>query len=191
MPLLLYWEEAMLPYWEASFKLQELLVELRDVARWTNVGGPIPVGGRPIYSSSEVPISRTNTEGIVKIIRKITNSPPDPDSEGSYELVPNSAGHPSNTSPSQPPAKRLQSQVNPSIPRAFQPTLATIPPASPNSSHTRPTLNPAVRPSPIQKLRNSPIVTSQKLQPVANTNRIREELSPLPFPATQVFQCRD
>ncbi|MBW0496873.1 hypothetical protein O181_036588 [Austropuccinia psidii MF-1] len=22
----------------------------RDVARWTNVGGPIPVGGRPIYS---------------------------------------------------------------------------------------------------------------------------------------------
>ncbi|MBW0508836.1 hypothetical protein O181_048551 [Austropuccinia psidii MF-1] len=26
----------------------------RDVARWTNVGGPTPVGGRPIYSSSEV-----------------------------------------------------------------------------------------------------------------------------------------
>ncbi|MBW0554194.1 hypothetical protein O181_093909 [Austropuccinia psidii MF-1] len=33
----------------------------RDVARWTDVGGPIPVGGRPIYSSSEVPISRINT----------------------------------------------------------------------------------------------------------------------------------
>ncbi|MBW0593475.1 hypothetical protein O181_133190, partial [Austropuccinia psidii MF-1] len=35
----------------------------RDVARWTNVGGPIPIGGRPIHYSSEVPISRTNTDG--------------------------------------------------------------------------------------------------------------------------------
>ncbi|MBW0531043.1 hypothetical protein O181_070758 [Austropuccinia psidii MF-1] len=32
----------------------------RDVARWTNVGGPLPVGGRPIYSITEVPISRIN-----------------------------------------------------------------------------------------------------------------------------------
>ncbi|MBW0545408.1 hypothetical protein O181_085123 [Austropuccinia psidii MF-1] len=79
----------------------------RDLARWTNVGGPIPVGGRPIYSSSEVPISRTNTEGIVQKIRQISNSPPDTDAEGSDELdgeevevVPNSSGHPSNTSPS-------------------------------------------------------------------------------------------
>ncbi|MBW0549599.1 hypothetical protein O181_089314 [Austropuccinia psidii MF-1] len=122
----------------------------RDVARWTNVGGPISVGGRPIYSSSEVPISRTNTEGIVKRIRPIGDSPPDPDAEGSeeVEVVPNSAGHPSNTSPSQPPAKRLQSQVIPSTPRTFQPTLATIPtsipPASPHSSHTSPALNPEV-----------------------------------------------
>ncbi|MBW0498497.1 hypothetical protein O181_038212 [Austropuccinia psidii MF-1] len=82
----------------------------RDVARWTNVGGPIPVGGKPIYSSSEVPISRINTEGIVKRIRQIADSPPDPDAEGSEELdgeeaevVPNSAGYPSNNSPSQPP----------------------------------------------------------------------------------------
>ncbi|MBW0589831.1 hypothetical protein O181_129546 [Austropuccinia psidii MF-1] len=52
----------------------------RDVARWTNVGGPIPVGGRPIYSSSEVPISRINTEGVVKRIRRIADSPTDPDS---------------------------------------------------------------------------------------------------------------
>ncbi|MBW0563755.1 hypothetical protein O181_103470 [Austropuccinia psidii MF-1] len=58
----------------------------RDVARWTNVGGPIPIGGRPIFSSSEVPISRINTEGIVKRIRQIANSPPDPDAEGSDEL---------------------------------------------------------------------------------------------------------
>ncbi|MBW0493918.1 hypothetical protein O181_033633 [Austropuccinia psidii MF-1] len=122
------------PYWEASFKRQEVFVEKRDVDRWTNVGGPIPVGGRPIYSSSEVPISRINTEGIVKRIRQIADSPPDPDVEGSDELdgeevevIPHSAGHPSNSSPSQPPAKRFQGQVIPSTPRNFQPTLATIP----------------------------------------------------------------
>ncbi|MBW0571863.1 hypothetical protein O181_111578 [Austropuccinia psidii MF-1] len=135
-----------------------------DVARWTNVGGSI-------YSSSEVPISRINTEGIVKIIRLIANSPPDPDAEGSDELdgeeaevIPHSAGHPSNSSPSQLPAKRFQNQVIPSTPRNFQPTLSTIPtsipPASPHSSHIRPALNPAVRPSPIQQSRNSPIVNS-------------------------------
>ncbi|MBW0567415.1 hypothetical protein O181_107130 [Austropuccinia psidii MF-1] len=157
MPLLLHWEEAMRPYWEASFKRQDVLVEQRDLARWTNVGGPIPVGGRPIYSSSEVPISRINTEGIVKRIRQTANSPPDPHAEGSDELygeevevVPNSSGHRSNTSPT----KRFQIQVIPSTPQTFQPTLATIPtsipPASPHSSHTRPSLNPAVRPSPIQ-----------------------------------------
>ncbi|MBW0514411.1 hypothetical protein O181_054126 [Austropuccinia psidii MF-1] len=50
----------------------------RDVARWTNVGGSIPVGGRPIYLSSELPISRIKTEGVVKRIRRTTNSTPDP-----------------------------------------------------------------------------------------------------------------
>ncbi|MBW0495233.1 hypothetical protein O181_034948 [Austropuccinia psidii MF-1] len=86
----------------------------RDVARWTNVGRPIPVGGREIYSSSEVQISRLNNEGIVKRIIKIANSPPDADAEGSDELggeegelVPHSAGHPSNTSPYQPPCKKF------------------------------------------------------------------------------------
>ncbi|MBW0592316.1 hypothetical protein O181_132031 [Austropuccinia psidii MF-1] len=62
---------------------------------------------------------------------------------------------------------------------------------SPHSSHTRPDLNPAVRPSPIKHPRNSPIVTSQQLQPVASTSKRRDELSPLPSPAAQVFQCRD
>ncbi|MBW0550337.1 hypothetical protein O181_090052, partial [Austropuccinia psidii MF-1] len=90
------------------------------------------------------------------------------------EVVPNYAVHQSNTSPSQPPSKRFQSQVIPSIRRNFQPTLATIPTSSPHSSHTRPALNPEVRPSPIQKPRNSPIVTSQQLQPVAGTSRRRE-----------------
>ncbi|MBW0584734.1 hypothetical protein O181_124449 [Austropuccinia psidii MF-1] len=103
------------------------------------------------------------------------------------EVIPHSAGHPSNSSPSQPPAKRFQSQVIPSTPKNFQPTLATIPtsipPSSPHSSHTRPALNPAVRPSPI--------VNPQQLQPVASTSRRREELSPLPFPAAKAFQPRD
>ncbi|MBW0493483.1 hypothetical protein O181_033198 [Austropuccinia psidii MF-1] len=82
----------------------------RDVERWTNVGGPIPVDSRPIYSSSEVPISRNNTEGVVKWIRQITNPPPDPDAEGSDELdgeevevVNNPVVHKSSASTSQPP----------------------------------------------------------------------------------------
>ncbi|MBW0561075.1 hypothetical protein O181_100790 [Austropuccinia psidii MF-1] len=93
-----------------------VFMKKRDVARCTNVGGPIPVGDRPIYSRSEVPISRINTEGKVKRIRQIAASSPDPDAEGSdeldgeeFEVIPHSAGHPSNSSPSQPPAKRFQS----------------------------------------------------------------------------------
>ncbi|MBW0525192.1 hypothetical protein O181_064907 [Austropuccinia psidii MF-1] len=146
----------------------------RDVARWTNIGGPIPVGGRPIYSSSEVPISRTNTEGVVKIVkrvRRIDDSPTDPDAEGSDELD------------------------VPRTPRTFQPILAsiptTIPPPSPSTSHSRPALNPEVRPSPVQQSRNSPITTSHQLQPVASSSRRRDGLSPLPFPAAQVFQRRE
>ncbi|MBW0566739.1 hypothetical protein O181_106454 [Austropuccinia psidii MF-1] len=148
--------------------------EQRDVARCTNVGGSIPVGGRPIYSSSEVPISRINTEGVVKRIRRIADSPTDPDAEGSDELdgaevevVPHLVGHPSSNSSAQPFANRLQSQVIPSTPRTLQPVLAsiptTIPPSSPSTSHSRPALNPAVRPSPSQQPRNSPITTSQQL----------------------------
>ncbi|MBW0565723.1 hypothetical protein O181_105438 [Austropuccinia psidii MF-1] len=168
----------------------------RDVARWTSVGGPIPVGGRPIYSSSEVPISRTNAEGVVKLvkrIRRIDDSATDPDSEGSDELygeevqvVPHSVGHPSSNASTKPLANRFQSQVIPSTPRTFQPILAsiptTIPPPSPSTSHARPALNPAVRPSPVQKSRNSPITTS---------SRRRDGLFPLTFNAAQVFQRRE
>ncbi|MBW0575749.1 hypothetical protein O181_115464, partial [Austropuccinia psidii MF-1] len=143
----------------------------------TNVGGPIPVGGRPIYSSSEVPISRINTEGIVKRIRLISNSPPDPDAEGSDELDAS--------------CQEIPKSNHPQYPQNFQSTLSTIVPASPHSSHTRPALSSAVRPSPIQQPSNSPIVTSQQLQPVASTSRRREELSPWPFPAAPVFQHRD
>ncbi|MBW0495750.1 hypothetical protein O181_035465 [Austropuccinia psidii MF-1] len=111
----------------------------RNVARWTNVGGPIPVGGRPIYSRSAVPISRINTEGVVKPIRQISNSPPDLDAEGSDELdgeevefVNNPVGHQSSASPSQPPSTRFQSRLIASTPRNFQPTLATIPASLPS-----------------------------------------------------------
>ncbi|MBW0495858.1 hypothetical protein O181_035573 [Austropuccinia psidii MF-1] len=128
----------------------------RDVARWINVGGSIPVGGRPIYSSSAVPISRINTEGTVKRIRRIANSQPDPDAEGT------------------------SSQNIPGTPRNFQPTLAAIPSSlphsSPSSSHTRPSINPVVRPSPIQQSRASPIVTSQQFKAEARSIRRREEL---------------
>ncbi|MBW0550536.1 hypothetical protein O181_090251 [Austropuccinia psidii MF-1] len=147
-----------------DFPVPEALTLAEDVARCTNVGGPIPVGG-----SDEL--------------------------DGEVEVVPKSAGHPSNTSSSQPPAKRFQIQVIPSTPRPFQPTLATIPtsipPASPHPYHTRPPLNPEERPSPIQQPRNSPIVTSQQLQPVASTSRRREEHSPFPLPSTHVFQRSD
>ncbi|MBW0593008.1 hypothetical protein O181_132723, partial [Austropuccinia psidii MF-1] len=174
----------------------------RDVARWTNVGGSTPVGGRPSFSSSEVPISRINTECVVKRIRGIADSPPDLDAEGSDELdgeevevVNNWVGHQSRTSPSQPPTQIFQSCPIPSTPRSFQPALATIttslPPASPSSSHSRPAINPELRPSSIQQSRASPIVTSQQLKPEASSSRRREELSHFPFPDTQVFQQRD
>ncbi|MBW0525168.1 hypothetical protein O181_064883 [Austropuccinia psidii MF-1] len=78
---------------------------------------PTPDGtSGPIYSSSEVSISRINTEGVVKQIRQIANSPPDPDVEGSDELdsqeaevVHNSSGQQSSTSPSRHPSKSFQS----------------------------------------------------------------------------------
>ncbi|MBW0483091.1 hypothetical protein O181_022806 [Austropuccinia psidii MF-1] len=165
--------------------------------------GPNPdVGGRPIYSSSAVPIFSINTEGLVKQIRRIANSPPDPDYKGCDELdgeevevVNSPIGHQSSFSSSQPPVKRFQSCLIPSTPRNSQPTLATIPtslpPASPSSSHTRSAMIPGVRPSPIQESRTSPAVTSQQLQPLASFSRIREELAHLLFPSTQVFQQRD
>ncbi|MBW0534573.1 hypothetical protein O181_074288 [Austropuccinia psidii MF-1] len=107
--------------------------------RWINAGGPIPIGGRPRYSSSEVPISRINTEGVVKRIRRISDSPTDPDAEGSDELYGEEV----------PLDSRFQSQAIPSTPRTSQPVVASIPtslpPASPSPSHDRPALNQAVR----------------------------------------------
>ncbi|MBW0554887.1 hypothetical protein O181_094602 [Austropuccinia psidii MF-1] len=118
-----------------------------------------------------------------------------PTSDGTSGFSNFEVGHPSSTSSSQPLANRFHSHIIPSTPRTFQPTLAAIPtslpPASPSPSHSRPALNQAVRPSPIQKPRNSPITTSQHLQPMASSSRRRDGFSPLPFPAAQVFQRRD
>ncbi|MBW0585838.1 hypothetical protein O181_125553, partial [Austropuccinia psidii MF-1] len=144
--------------------------------------------------SSEVPISRINTEGVVKRIRRIADSPTDPDAEGSDELdgegvevVPHLVGHPSSNSSAQPLANRFQSQVIPSTPRTFQQVLASVP-CSASTTHARPSLNPEVRLSPSQKPRNSPITTSQQLQCMASSSRRRDGLSSLVFPATQVFK---
>ncbi|MBW0491901.1 hypothetical protein O181_031616 [Austropuccinia psidii MF-1] len=152
----------------------------RDVARWTNVGGPIPVG--------------------VNRIRRIADSPPDPDAEGRDELdgeeveVPHLVGHQSSTSSSQPLANRFPSHIIPSAPQTFQPTLPAIPTsllaASPSPPNSSPAFNQAVRQSPIQKPRSSPITIFQHLQPMASSSRRRDVFSPLPFPAAQVFQRR-
>ncbi|MBW0566285.1 hypothetical protein O181_106000 [Austropuccinia psidii MF-1] len=132
------------------------------------------------------------------MIKRIADSPTDPDAEGSDELdgeevvvAPHSVGHPSSNSSSQPLANRFQSQVIPSTPKTLQPALAsiptTLPPDSPSPSHSRPALNQAVRPSPIQQPRKSPITTCQQLQPMASSSRRRDGLSPLQFPAAQVL----
>ncbi|MBW0529255.1 hypothetical protein O181_068970 [Austropuccinia psidii MF-1] len=93
------------------------------------------------------------------------------DAEDSHELdgdevevVNNPVGQQSSTSLSQPPAKSFHSFLITSTPRDFQPNLAAIPPSllhpSPRFSHTRPTINPAVRPSLIEQSRASRIVNS-------------------------------
>ncbi|MBW0521461.1 hypothetical protein O181_061176 [Austropuccinia psidii MF-1] len=122
----------------------------REVARWTNVGRPIPFAGRPIYPSSEVPLSRIKIEGVVKRTAQIAYSPTTPDAKCSdeldgeeFEVLLNFSGHQSSTLPSQPASKRSQSQVVPSTPRNFQPVLSPIP------STARPDFVSTVRPSPI------------------------------------------
>ncbi|MBW0506385.1 hypothetical protein O181_046100 [Austropuccinia psidii MF-1] len=153
-------------------------------------GGLMLEGQFQLVVGPYIPAQRSQSQG------------PIPDAEGSDELdgeevqvVPHSVGHPSSNSSTQPLSHRFQSQVVPSTLRAFQPILAsiptTIPPPSPSTSHARPALNPAVRPSPVQQSINSPITTSHQLQPVASSNRRRDGLSPLLFPAGQVFQIRE
>ncbi|MBW0470202.1 hypothetical protein O181_009917 [Austropuccinia psidii MF-1] len=113
----------------------------RDVARWTNFGRPIPVCGRQIYSSSEVPISRINSQG------------------GTYLYWPPIQCF---TFPTFP--QKIPKPNNTKYPQKFQPILSTIPssiaPPSPDPSTARPALVSPVRPSPIAQPRTSQIVTS-------------------------------
>ncbi|MBW0465094.1 hypothetical protein O181_004809 [Austropuccinia psidii MF-1] len=92
-------------------------------------------------------------------------------------------------------SKKFHSQILPSTPQNFQPVLSTVPSSVPPPSHNLSTSRPypasPIRPSPIQHPRPSPILTSQQLQPVSRTSRRREDWSPLPFPASQVFQRRE
>ncbi|MBW0549437.1 hypothetical protein O181_089152 [Austropuccinia psidii MF-1] len=108
------------------------------------------------------------------------------------KVVPHSIGHQSSTSPSQPASRIFQSHIIPSTPRDFHPViskiLSSIPPPSPNPSTARPSLVSPVRPSPIPQPRNSPIITYQKVQPVASSSRRREDQFPLPFHTSQAFQ---
>ncbi|MBW0472845.1 hypothetical protein O181_012560 [Austropuccinia psidii MF-1] len=149
----------------------------------------IPTVGRPIYSSSEVAISRINRKGVVKRLKRISDSPTDPNAKGSeeVEVVRNSICHQSSASPSQPSSRRFQTQVIPSTHRNFQPVLSIIPssisPPSPNPSTSRPSLVSPVRTSPIPLPRSSLMITSQQLQPVSRSIRRKEDQSPLPFPA--------
>ncbi|MBW0477246.1 hypothetical protein O181_016961 [Austropuccinia psidii MF-1] len=136
----------------------------RDVPRWTNVGGPIPTCGRPIYSSLQVTISRVNNQGVVKSIRRIFYFPTNPDAKGSdepdgeeVEVVNNSIGKLSSASSTKPPSKTFHSQVISRNPRNFRPVLSTIAssntPTSLNPYPARPALPPPMRPSPIPQPR--------------------------------------
>ncbi|MBW0551452.1 hypothetical protein O181_091167 [Austropuccinia psidii MF-1] len=172
-----------------------------EVARWTNVGGHIPTGGRPIYSSSKV-ISRINNQDVVKRIRRITYSTNNPDAEGSekfdgeeVEMANPFVGNPSSTSRTQPPVKDFHSQIITSTPRSFQYIFSTVPssvpPSFPNLSTTMPSPVSPIRQSLIPQPRPSEVLNSQKFQTVARASRRGKYWLPLPFPASEEFQRRD
>ncbi|MBW0501072.1 hypothetical protein O181_040787 [Austropuccinia psidii MF-1] len=167
---------------------------------WNNVRGPIPTGGRPIKSISEVPISRINSQGVVTRIRKISDFPTNPDGEGSDELngeevevFDQKFGQFPHYSPYNPPSQTFHTQVIPSIPRNCQPRLATFPSSvhqsSPNQSTSRtPVLASPMRLSPITQSRHTQISPHNIFQPVARTSSPSGvERSPLPYPADEVF----
>ncbi|MBW0553146.1 hypothetical protein O181_092861 [Austropuccinia psidii MF-1] len=86
-------------------------------------------------------------------------------------------------------------QVISSTPRDFKHVLSTfpssIPAPSPSIYSSRPSLASPISPSPIPLRIPSPVPTSQQLQHVASTIRRREDWSPFPSPASQVFQRRE
>ncbi|MBW0524445.1 hypothetical protein O181_064160 [Austropuccinia psidii MF-1] len=158
-PLLFYWKEAMSTSRSATSHCQRILVEQGGWAFWERA----PV--------SEAP-TPDGTSGysiwVVKRIRKISDSPTNPDSEGSEELdveevemINLLVGHPSSSSPTQPPCKKFHSNLISSTPSNFQPVLSSlpysVPPPSPKPSTSRPILA-------------SPALTSHQLQRVSSTS---------------------
>ncbi|MBW0574562.1 hypothetical protein O181_114277 [Austropuccinia psidii MF-1] len=85
-----------------------------------------------------------------------------------------------------PMLKNIPKPSNSKYPQKFSTIPSLIPQPSPNTFNARPALV-----SPIPKPRNSPVVTSQKLQPVASSSRRREDQSPLLLSAAHVFQKRE
>ncbi|MBW0512811.1 hypothetical protein O181_052526 [Austropuccinia psidii MF-1] len=73
-------------------------------------------------------------------------------------------------------------------PRKFQPVLSSISPPSPKTPTSRPIPVSPMKPSLIPNPRPSPILTSHQLKSVASTIQKRQDRSPLPFPAAQMFQ---
>ncbi|MBW0487180.1 hypothetical protein O181_026895 [Austropuccinia psidii MF-1] len=129
----------------------------------------------------------------VKRIRRIYNSPTNPDGDGSYQLdgeyveaVDQTIGQIQNSSLSHPPSGTFQSQIIPSNSTNFQPRLASVPSSihqsSPHPSTARPpALASAMRPSPFPQYRPSPIPPFSNLQSVASmSNQSRAERLPLP-----------
>ncbi|MBW0490301.1 hypothetical protein O181_030016 [Austropuccinia psidii MF-1] len=158
--------EASTPYVTGSRK--------RDVERWTNVRGPIATGGRPIYSSWDVPISRINSQCV------------------DLELIhwPTLKYFTFSTFFQETP-KPIHFHYPKKFPAYLVHAPSSIPPPSPHPSTSRPSLASQLRPSPIPQPRESPIIISQQLQPVAISSGRREDQLPLLFPAAQVFQRRE
>ncbi|MBW0559833.1 hypothetical protein O181_099548, partial [Austropuccinia psidii MF-1] len=145
----------------------------RDVARWTNVGGPIPVGGRPLYSSSEVPISRTHTEVVVKIVKRVRRIDDPPLIQMLKEVMSWMISKPNNSQHSQNLLTNsgFHSYYHYSSFTQYFPCQACLESRSKTISS-----------SAIQKLTHKPVVSSI---------RRRDGLSPLLFPAAEVSQRRE
>ncbi|MBW0511607.1 hypothetical protein O181_051322 [Austropuccinia psidii MF-1] len=140
-----------------------------------------------------------NNKCIVKSIRRVSNSPTDPDElDGEeVEVMNKNTGQTQNSSPSHPPSKTFESQVIPSTSANFQPRIFNVPSSvhqsSPHPSNFgKPGLASPMRPSPVPQPRPYPMPPSSNLQTVDSTsNRSRDERFPLAFPAVEVSQRRE
>ncbi|MBW0505517.1 hypothetical protein O181_045232 [Austropuccinia psidii MF-1] len=103
------------------------------------------------------------------------------------EMIDPFFGQSSRYSPTSTLSKKYHCHLIPSTSRNLWPFLSSVPPPSPKSSTSRPILASPMKPSPTSQPRPSPVLTSHHLQPVARSSQGGEDLSPLPFPASQVL----